>query len=140
MPWITEHIQVPDSELRWEFTRSAGPGGQNVNKLSTAVRLRFDVRTSPSLPGAVKHRIARLAGGRMTADGILLIEARRQRTQAGNRREALERFCNLLRRAATPAPIRRQTRPPASAVRRRIEAKLHRSRLKARRRPPRPDD
>ncbi len=140
MPWITEHIQVPDSELHWEFARAAGPGGQNVNKLSTAVRLRFDVRGSPSLPGPVKHRLERLAGHRMTSDGALLIEARRQRTQAGNRREALERFCDLLRRAATPAPVRRQTRPPAAAARRRIEAKLHRSRLKARRKPPAPDE
>jgi len=137
--WITEHINIPDSEIDWEFTRAAGPGGQNVNKVSSAARLRFAVRASAALPGPVKHRLLRLAGSRITADGVLIIEARRQRTRESNRREAVVRFRDLVRRAATPAPIRRQTRPPPSSARRRIEAKCRRSRIKSLRKPPAPD-
>ena len=114
--------------------RSSGPGGQNVNKLATAVQLRFDVRGSPSLPAEVRARLERLAGTRMTRDGVLIIIAQRHRTQARNREDALERLVELVRRAAVAPRLRRPTRPTAAARKRRVEAKKHRAGVKRLRR------
>jgi ribosome-associated protein len=118
-------------EVRLEFFRSSGPGGQNVNKVATAVRLRFDVRRSALLPATVKQRLGRLAGRRMTERGVLVIEAQRFRTQERNRQDALERLGHLLRRAAKPPRPRRATSPSRESRERRLEAKRRRSRLKA---------
>jgi ribosome-associated protein len=131
---ITDHISIDEREIEESFVRASGPGGQNVNKLATAVQLRFDARRSPSLPEGLRTRLERLAGTRMTRDGVLVIIAQRHRTQARNREDALDRLVDLLRRAAvTPRP-RRPTRPPAAARERRIEAKKHRGGVKRQRR------
>ncbi|HVO76792.1 MAG TPA: alternative ribosome rescue aminoacyl-tRNA hydrolase ArfB [Candidatus Bathyarchaeia archaeon] len=100
MIWVSRFIAIDDSEIVFEFLRSSGPGGQNVNKVATAVRLRFDVRRSSSLPIEVRERLIRLAGKRVGEDGILAIVARRHRTQEANRRDAVERLVGLVRRAA----------------------------------------
>ena len=120
---ITPSIQIDERELKESFIRASGPGGQNVNKVSTAVQLRFDVRRSPSLPDQVKERLTRLAGRRITLEGILVIDARRFRTQEANRRDALERLLQLIRQAATIPKTRRPTRPGAGAKARRLEEK-----------------
>ncbi len=133
---ITPDIEIPDSEILVETMHAAGPGGQNVNKVSTAVRVRFDVRNSRALPPAVKRRLEHLARGRITAGGVLLIRAQRQRTREANRRDALERLRDWVLRAAAPPPVRHKTRPPAAADQRRKARKQHRSRLKSLRRPP----
>src|SRR5438105_15176607 len=99
---INDHIAIDDGELEERFVRSSGPGGQNVNKLSTAVQLRFDVRRSPSLPEDVRARLERLSGRRLTRDGVLVISAQRHRTQERNRQDALDRLIDLIRRAAVP--------------------------------------
>jgi ribosome-associated protein len=113
-----------------EFVRSSGPGGQNVNKVATAVQLRFDVAGSRSLPQAVKARLATLAGRRLSADGILVIDARRHRTQERNRADARERLVELIARAAIPVVKRVPTRPTLASKRRRIEGKKRRSAIK----------
>ena len=127
---VTGHISIDEREVEESFIRASGPGGQNVNKLSTAVQLRFNVRNS-TLPGDVRERLARLAGRRLTRDGVLIIGAQRHRTQARNRQDALERLIELIRRAAVAPPRRRPTKPKASAERRRRAAKVHRSRIKS---------
>ena len=133
-PWIT----LDESELDESFVRASGPGGQNVNKVSSAVQLRFDVRRSPSLPNAVAIRLMKLAGRRLTADGVLVITAQNHRTQERNRAEARERMAALLREALVPPPPpRRKTKPTRGSVRRRLEAKKRRSELKSTRRRPR---
>lgn len=129
-------IRVRPEELTFEAFRASGPGGQNVNKVSTAVRLRFDVGRSASLPAEVKQRLVRLAGRRITAGGVLTIEASRFRTQEANRRDAERRFQRLVEAAARPPRLRRPTRPTAASRRRRLEAKRKRSEAKRRRRPP----
>jgi len=120
----------PDDEVVFEFSRASGPGGQNVNKVSTAVRLRFDVAGSRWLPEDAKRRLVGIAGARITKDGVLIIEARRFRTQDKNRQDALERLGDLLARARRKPKRRRRTRPTAESRERRLEAKKRRSTLK----------
>ena len=136
---VTPTIAIPEEELSERFVRASGPGGQNVNKVATAVELRLDLRAS-TLPEDVKRRLARLAGRRVSAGGVLLIDSRSHRTQAQNRAEARERLAELVRRAAAPPRPRRKTRPTAAARERRREAKTRRSRMKASRREVRPDE
>jgi len=131
---VTDHISIDEREIEESFVRSSGPGGQNVNKLATAVQLRFDVRGSPSLPAEVRARLERLAGTRVTRDGVLIIIAQRHRTQARNREDALERLVELISRAAVAPRLRRPTRPSAAARKRRVEAKKHRAGVKRLRR------
>jgi len=127
---ITHRISLDDDELKESFVRSSGPGGQNVNKLSTAVELRFDVRNSPNLPDDVRHRLERLAGSRLTLDGVLILVADRHRTQHRNRQEALERLTELIREASIPPTPRRPTKPTLGSKKRRLEAKGQRSDIK----------
>jgi len=127
---VTEKISLDDNEISEDFVRASGPGGQNVNKLSTAVQLRFDVRHSPSLPHDVRARLERLAGSRLSREGVLLINAQRHRTQARNREDALERLLELIRRAAVAPVRRRPTRPTAGSRERRIEGKKRRAGIK----------
>ena len=128
---VTNTISIDERELEEQFVRASGPGGQNVNKLSTAVQLRFDVRRSPSLPDGVRTRLERLAGRRLTRDGILVIIAQRHRTQERNRQDALDRLIDLIRRAAVVPLARRPTRPTAGSRERRIQSKKRRATVKA---------
>jgi ribosome-associated protein len=129
---ITPAISIDEREIAEEFVRSSGPGGQNVNKLSTAVQLRFNMRSSPSLPNDVAIRAQKLAGKRLTNDGVIIIVAQRFRTQERNRSDALERLVALLREAAEPPPPpRRPTRPSRAAKARRMESKAKRSTVKS---------
>jgi ribosome-associated protein len=131
---VTDLISLGDDEIKLEFVQSSGPGGQNVNKLATAVQLRFDVRRSPSLPDDVRLRLERLAGKRMTEDGFLIIEARRYRTQEHNRQDAIDRLVALIRRAAEKPKPRKKTRPSAESVQKRLDAKRRRGEIKSLRR------
>jgi ribosome-associated protein len=126
-------LYLSPDELRFEFFRSSGPGGQNVNKVATAVRLRFDVRRSPSLPAAVKDRLLRLAASRINQDGDLLIEARRFRTQEQNREDAVARLMGWIAKACEVPRRRRATKPTAASRQRRLDAKQRRSVTKQRR-------
>lgn len=134
MPTITDSISIDPDELQEVFVRASGPGGQNVNKVSTAVQLRFDVRRSPSLPEAVRTRLERLAGRRLTSDGVIVITAARFRSQARNREDARERLLALIKDAATPPTPRRKTRMPRAAKAQRKEDKRRRSTVKSLRR------
>jgi ribosome-associated protein len=131
---ITAKISIDEREIAESFVRASGPGGQNVNKLSTAVQLRFDVRHSPSLPPDVAERLERLAGSRLTRDGVLVIIAQRHRTQGRNREDALDRLIDLIRRASTPPVKRRPTKPTKASRERRIEGKKRRADVKKSRR------
>lgn len=131
---ITPFINVEENELHFEFIRASGPGGQNVNKVATAVQLRFDVRTSPGLPEHVKSRLFHLAGRRITEEGILLIEAKRFRTQEQNRVEALERLIRLIRSAAIQPKARRKTKPSKASKEKRLKEKKRVGEIKRNRR------
>lgn len=137
---VTESVVIDDAELDETFVRASGPGGQNVNKLSTAVQLRFDVRRCASLSDPVAVRLMRLAGRRLTRDGVLVIAAQRFRTQEQNRADARERLAALIREALVPPVPRRPTRPTLASKRRRLDEKGRRSVVKGLRRPgPAPD-
>ena len=127
---ITATLSLDPAELTIGFIRSSGPGGQNVNKVSTAAQLRFDLRGSPSLPEGLKTRAARLAGSRLTTEGVIVISADRYRTQALNRDDAIERLLELLREAAVPPKPRRATRPTLASKQRRLDGKSQRSTVK----------
>jgi len=137
---ITPTIAIDESELDERFVQASGPGGQNVNKVATAVQLRFDVAGSPALSEAVRQRLRALAGRRMTADGVLVIDARRFRTQERNRADARQRLIELIRGAAMPAKKRVPTRPTLAGKRRRLEGKKTRSATKRARAKPSPED
>ena len=127
---ITDRISIDEGELEETFVRASGPGGQNVNKLSTAVQLRFDVRGSRSLPNDVALRLMKLAGSRLTNDGVLIIMAQRFRTQERNRADAQERLVELIREAANPPKPRRPTKPTKASKMRRLDSKKRRSGVK----------
>ncbi|MDP6772835.1 MAG: alternative ribosome rescue aminoacyl-tRNA hydrolase ArfB [Rhodospirillales bacterium] len=132
---VTPTIALDEAEIEERFIRAGGPGGQNVNKVSSAVQLRFDAARSKALPDDVRARLKRLAGRRMTRDGVIVIEARRYRTQDSNRRDALARLVRLVERAAEPPVPRKKTRLSAAQRRRRLEAKRRRAALKRARGP-----
>jgi ribosome-associated protein len=131
---ITPEISIDADEIREEFVRAAGPGGQNVNKVATAVQVRFDVRHSPNLPDDVRARLVRLAGRRINADGVLIIEAKQFRTQDQNRADAQTRLFDLIRQATIVPKSRRKTKPSRAAKERRLENKKRNSAIKSARR------
>ena len=131
---INGYLFLDDSEIEESFIRASGPGGQNVNKVSSAVQIRFDLSGSRSLPEDVRERLARLAGRRLTGDGVLVIIAQRYRTQERNRQDALERLVALIRRAVPPPTPRRPTKPGRAANERRLQAKARRATVKQQRR------
>jgi ribosome-associated protein len=130
---INDDLALDEGEITETFVRASGPGGQNVNKVASAAQLRFDALGSPSLPERVKARLARLAGSRLTADGVIVITARRFRSQERNRADARERLAALIRRAAAPPKPRRRTRPSAAQREERLAAKSRRAALKRQR-------
>lgn len=127
---VTNTISIDPREIEESFVRASGPGGQNVNKVSTAVMLRFDVRGSPNLPDAVKARLVPLCGSRLTKDGILVLTAQRHASQQRNREDALQALLDLIRKASIAPVKRRATRPTYGSQLRRLEAKGHRARIK----------
>jgi ribosome-associated protein len=137
---VTRNIGIPDEELQEQFVRASGPGGQNVNKVATAVQLRWDAAHSAAIDENIRRRLRELAGSRMTDNGLLIIDARRHRSRERNRADARDRLVRLLRRAARPKRRRRKTRPTKASQRRRIEKKKRRGEKKRLRRPVKRDD
>jgi ribosome-associated protein len=133
---VTDKIQIDESEIEESFVRSSGPGGQNVNKVSSAVQLRFDARHSPSLPDDVRRRLERLAGKRLTNDGVIVLIAQTHRSQERNRAEALDRLVELIRAASVRPKPRTATRPTLASKKRRLDSKTRRSKIKSARRAP----
>lgn len=131
---ITPSLQIDESELQIDFIRAAGPGGQNVNKVSTAAQLRFNVQASPALTPEVKARLIKLAGSRMTEDGVLIIEAKRYRTQEQNRLDAIARLVALVQQALVAPKTRRKTRPSRTASAARVDSKVRHGEVKRTRR------
>lgn len=134
MIFVTPDISIREREIKFDFVRASGPGGQNVNKVATAVQLRFDVTGNRSLPGAVKARLKRLAGKKLSTEGILVIQASRYKSQDKNRQDSVDRLVSLLRKASEIPKKRVKTRPSKRSKARRLEAKRRRSRLKHNRR------
>lgn len=130
---INENLSIADEEIVVTFIRASGPGGQNVNKVSSAVQLRFDARNSPSLPSPVRERLENIAGSKLTKDGEIVITANRKRTQEANRRDAVSRLVQMIEEAAIPPKPRIPTRPSRAAKKRRLESKARRSAVKSRR-------
>jgi ribosome-associated protein len=130
---VTDQIWLDENELEFSFIRASGPGGQNVNKVSTAAQMRFDARHSPSLPDEVSARLQKLAGSRLTLEGVIVITAARHRTQERNRADAVERLVALIAKAAVAPVKRRPTRPSKAARARRLDAKSRRGEVKTRR-------
>lgn len=137
---MTPEISIRDDEITLDFVRASGPGGQNVNKVATAVQLRFDARRTTSLPDDVRERLMKLAGRRLTDDGVIVIHARRKRTQGANRKDALDRLLELIFRAAKKPAPRRKTRPTKASVERRIGEKRQQSKIKRHRKPVQEND
>lgn len=127
---VTRSIVLDESELEERFVRASGPGGQNVNKVASAVQLRFDAARSPALPDDVRARLMEMAGSRLTREGVIVISADRFRTQERNRADALERLVELIRAAAVRPAVRRATRPTLASKRRRLESKQRRAQTK----------
>ncbi len=127
---ITPDIVIDERELEENFVHASGPGGQNVNKVATAVQLRFKIEESPSLSDPVRDRLRRLAGKRLTVDGVLIIDAHRYRTRERNRQDARDRLISLIQRATQPPKVRKPTYPSEAVKRKRLEAKRHRSKQK----------
>lgn len=131
MIYITDEINISEAEIKEEFIRASGPGGQNVNKVATAVQLRFDVVNSPSLPERVKNRLIKLAGNKISDDSVLILDSRRFRTQNRNREEALKRLVELIKKAAQKPKRRIKTKLPKSEKEKRLQNKKHRSAVKS---------
>jgi len=134
---ITKNIAISENELQYTFVRASGPGGQHVNRAATAVQLRFDAANSPSLPDDVRQRLLKLASNQVNKDGVLVIDARRHRSQRRNRRDAIKRLIGLIRQAAKKPKKRRKTKPTRASREQRLKDKRHRSKIKRLRRAPR---
>lgn len=134
MIYITPAIKIDKKEIKLQFIKASGPGGQNVNKLATAVQLRFDVKNSPSFPDDIRTRLVRLAGRRITENGVLIIEAKRFRKQEQNRQDAIDRLIKLIRKATEKPKARIKTKPTLASKKRILAAKQHRRRIKKMRR------
>jgi ribosome-associated protein len=132
---VTRAVSIGEDEISIDYVRSGGPGGQNVNKVATAAQLRFDIANSPNLPDDVRKRLVKLGGSRVTSDGVLIIDARRYRTQEKNREDAVNRLIKLIRKAAQKPKPRRKTKPPRQSKEKRLESKRRRSATKEMRKP-----